>query len=491
MIEKLTEKELKITQEITNIENKIKNLKESLKILQENTNITNINSILFGKLLTLKNEKYFIDEKGNVLRVKENHFEQPSKEEIKEVKALSNSIKVNAVKIGKKIYKTDIKQIEREIETIKQLQNLSQEKSKLLSKKQKIEKQIERLFNLYEKDIIKTLNLKEEDIRILKRAIEFRLINIPYPTNKIEEIPVILSYVKDLKYTKELYDELLKDLGVKKNWIKDLEEAKIIQPEMEVLIKIKKQYVKAKLWNIKTIQEKKEEILKFIQEKQENIQKSKELTRQKIKERLSQIHQELKVKKEVTKEMLKILKLYNPVLVVMFYLYHLNHYAKTEKYEKYKDEIYELKKEALIKAYKENPDLFSLYFIPRGDKIIYCDECREIAYENWKYAGGYKETGYSFGEWLKEEEPCPNCEVIKDYYSLVEFNIKTEIVNFSFHLPYPEVENIFNKKNLKEKYIENAESIKFGRGLEGYEALIVTLKTALKKVKEYVEKTIK
>lgn len=327
---------------------------------------------------------------------------------------------------------------------------------------------------LTEKDIIKTLNLKEEDVRILKRAIEFKLINIPYPADKIEEIPVILSYVEGLRYTKELYEEYLKNLGVKKSWLKELEETGIIKPEMNVVIKIRSKEINAKVWNIKTIQE--EEILKFIEKKREN----KDLARQKLK----QLHQEIKVKKEEIKEMLKTLELYNPVLVVMFYLYHLNHYAKTEKYEKYKDEIYELKKEALIKAYKENPDLFSLHFIPRGDKIIYCDECREIAYEDWKYAG----TGYSFGEWLKKEEPCPNCEVIKDYYSLVEFEIKTEIVNFSFHLPYPEVENIFNKKNLKEKYIENAESIKFGRGLEGYEALIVTLKTALKKVKEYVNK---
>jgi len=151
--------------------------------------------------------------------------------------------------------------------------------------------------------------------------------------------------------------------------------------------------------------------------------------------------------------------------------------------------LYDVKLKALLKVQKSKPELFKLYFIERGDRITYCEECTQVAYENWRNAGGYY-TGFSFGQWLRSfYPPCPECTVEEDYYSLVEFSVETPVAKFCFHLPYPLVKAQFPKENLpKKKEGEEGIFVKYGREIRKYEALVVPLKEAMKKVREFLER---
>jgi len=191
--------------------------------------------------------------------------------------------------------------------------------------------------------------------------------------------------------------------------------------------------------------------------------------------------------RKAIEENLEILNSYHPFLKVAFYLYHANHYAKTEEYEDYQNELYKLKKEVLFKAYKKYPEIFQISFIERGDRVFYCNKCRNKAYREWR--NGY-DIAYFFSEWIMMQEPCKKCIVEKDYYSLVEFRIEMPIAKFNFHLPYPQSKAIFNKENLPKIKLNKEEMfVKFGREITSYEASLVPLEEVVQELKAYLNKS--
>lgn len=116
------------------------------------------------------------------------------------------------------------------------------------------------------------------------------------------------------------------------------------------------------------------------------------------------------------------------VLEICFYLFHLNHYAKT--YPEQSNALYKLKNSVLKKMYRENAGIMDAYYLQGPDrrKIWLCEDCKEAAHA----------SGLSYAQYIQNEYDCPKCSLLsveKEYYSLIEFRIKVDQFRFNFHLP--------------------------------------------------------
>lgn len=122
------------------------------------------------------------------------------------------------------------------------------------------------------------------------------------------------------------------------------------------------------------------------------------------------------------------LNCYAPLLEASFYLFHLNHYAKSCA-EKSK-ECYGLKKQVLKKMIEEYRTLFNITYLlgPDRKKVWLCEDCKSNA----------RKAGIPFPEYARREYHCSKCYVQnleKEYYSLFQFDLALEGHRFSFHLP--------------------------------------------------------
>ena len=338
-------------------------------------------------------------------------------------------------------------------------------------------------------------NLSFSDMKNLEKVMKLGIIEgyewgNPIKAVHLSRLKEAIEEGKNYYFTKELAEKL-SELGLKKNWIYEMEKDGVIQPAGIIEIELKRnKSIDAKLWDIRKINE--EDIKRWIEKKEKEKAINKVIAREKIRNSLREVHSYIRKKREEKEEIIKLLKSYHPFLEIAFYLYHLNHYAKTPKYENYKNKLYRLKKEALLKAYKEYKNLFRILFIERGNKVKLCDVCFEKARRRWYYEGGY-ETGLTLGEWINlYAKTCEYCDVKEDYYSLIEFEIDTSVSRFIFHLPYPEIKNFLDKFRIpKTNYKEEEYFIKYGRQLEKYEALIVPLKEVIKSIENYLSLDIK
>ena len=265
--------------------------------------------------------------------------------------------------------------------------------------------------------------------------------------------------------------------------IKEMEELGIISPVFQVLMEIEGREVPVKVWNISEVDW--ERIQEYVRWKEEKLKESKERRRKNLSRTMKELHEKVRNMKREKEQLITVLKAYHPFLEYALYLYHLNHYAKTPRYAHLRGELYRLKEKVLRKAYNLHSDLFTVAFIERGDRVVYCEECKERAYEEWKSLGGYSWMG-PFGWFLKEFSPCERCTVHEDYYSLVELTIATPLARFTFHLPYPEVKDLFPKDALP-KGEGGEEEVRFGREVKKYEALVYPLKEVKQKLLSFLE----
>lgn len=116
------------------------------------------------------------------------------------------------------------------------------------------------------------------------------------------------------------------------------------------------------------------------------------------------------------------------VLEICFYLFHLNHYAKT--YQEQSKKLYHLKKRVLRKLYGEGNGLLQTRYLLGQDRqqIWLCEDCKDSA----------NAAGLSYVAYLRQGYYCPKCEVQaleKEYYSLFEFQVDAAGYRFTFHLP--------------------------------------------------------
>lgn len=172
-------------------------------------------------------------------------------------------------------------------------------------------------------------------------------------------------------------------------------------------------------------------------------------------------------------------------LLICFYLFHLNHYAK--RYLEQSQELYRLKNRIIRKLYQQHSDLMEAIYLlgPDRKKIWLCDDCKESA----------NAAGMSYVEYLKKGYHCPKCSinsVEKEYYSLVEFRTALEDYRFTFHLP----------RSAVIRWMEDLDSLPqgtrdtghyedsmylYGRPVSKIEERVLPLPVIIQKLHEYLE----
>lgn len=116
------------------------------------------------------------------------------------------------------------------------------------------------------------------------------------------------------------------------------------------------------------------------------------------------------------------------ILKTCFYLFHLNHYAKT--YPESSKDLYSLKSRVLKKMYQEHRGVLKASYLlgPDRQRIWLCEDCKEAS----------RTAGMSYNKYIQNESYCPKCDVQileREYYSLVEFYLKVGDYRFVFHTP--------------------------------------------------------
>jgi hypothetical protein len=158
------------------------------------------------------------------------------------------------------------------------------------------------------------------------------------------------------------------------------------------------------------------------------------------------------------------------LLEISFYLYHLNHYAKSgHQY------LYELKERALkhlVRNYINSPHL-QITLVQGQQRADLCPGCRSRA----------NKLNLSYGEYAKSYEGCPRCRKQKSYYDLFEFNIQYQNHRFSFHTPFSAARKWFPGRNsLPRQYRGHLQEqgLTFGRPITEREARALPMDEVIK-----------
>lgn len=165
------------------------------------------------------------------------------------------------------------------------------------------------------------------------------------------------------------------------------------------------------------------------------------------------------------------------LLKASFYLYHLNHYAKSgHQY------LYELKERVLKK-------LVEVYFHttyievglvqgqPREDL---CPECKARA----------NKYNLSYGDYAKSYGGCPRCSKHKSYYDLFEFNIIYDNHRFSFHTPFSVGRKWFpGEISFPRRYRghRQEQGLTFGRPISEKEAKALPMDEVIENLEDFLE----
>lgn len=163
------------------------------------------------------------------------------------------------------------------------------------------------------------------------------------------------------------------------------------------------------------------------------------------------------------------------LLRTSFFLYHLNHYAKSgEEY------LYDLKEQTLKKMLEEftSQDGLEVILVEGGEKIHLCNSCRAKA----------RSMGLDYVKYKTLHGGCPRCRKENDYYSLFEFRIKYGDHFFCFHTPYQVarawVRNPFEVPR-KKHMPDREEARAFGRAITESEALAVSLEEVVRELEGF------
>lgn len=132
------------------------------------------------------------------------------------------------------------------------------------------------------------------------------------------------------------------------------------------------------------------------------------------------------------------------LLTLCFYLYHLNHYAKT--YTDKSAALYGVKHQVLRKLCGEYPQKIIITYLlgPDRNKVWLCEDCKDSA----------RSAGLSYAAYVKKEMYCSKCYVTpieREYYSLVEFSVIIDDYSFSFHAPRASVQKWIDTAKIPQK----------------------------------------
>lgn len=173
------------------------------------------------------------------------------------------------------------------------------------------------------------------------------------------------------------------------------------------------------------------------------------------------------------------------ILSVCFYLYHLNHYAKSYPEQ---ESLYSLKHQVLRKMYSEYPEkIITTYLIgPDKKRVWLCEDCKESA----------RTAGLSYSDYIKKEMHCSKCYITsteREYYSLIEFLISIDDFEFTFHAPRSSVQKWIDISKLPQSIRQtgkyNDRMYMYGRLITRLEEKIFPLPVILEYLNAYLEKT--
>ncbi len=162
------------------------------------------------------------------------------------------------------------------------------------------------------------------------------------------------------------------------------------------------------------------------------------------------------------------------LLRAAYYLFHLNHYAKSgENY------LYELKERVLaaMTAGFTTADGLQIFFIAGAARVRLCPDCRNRAQEQRK----------SYLEYARLTGGCSNCQRDEDYFSLYEFLVTWDQHRFCFHSPFQ-----IGRKWLKGREIpakegsEREGAYPFGRPISSGEAAAINLAEVVDELEHFL-----
>ncbi len=170
---------------------------------------------------------------------------------------------------------------------------------------------------------------------------------------------------------------------------------------------------------------------------------------------------------------------------ICFYLFHLNHYAKT--YPEQSNALYRLKNKVLARMYQDHPEFMDAIYLlgPDRHKIWLCEDCKEAAHS----------AGISYVSYVKHEFYCPKCsrqQVEKEYFSLIEFKVNLLNYRFTFHLPLSSASAwMHNMDTLPQGVRETGryddKMYLYGRSISRTEEKVFPLNMILEKLNEYLQ----
>ncbi|MGD0153109.1 MAG: hypothetical protein ABSC17_04995 [Thermacetogeniaceae bacterium] len=180
-------------------------------------------------------------------------------------------------------------------------------------------------------------------------------------------------------------------------------------------------------------------------------------------------------KEQFLKAMAEIPERSAVLLRAAYYLFHLNHYAKSgETY------LYDLKERVLaaLASRFTRDDGLQIYFIPGPARVRLCPDCRIRAQEQRK----------SYLEYARLTGGCQNCQRDEDYFSLYEFLIAWDQHRFCFHSPFQ-----IARKWLKDRDVpikegsEREGAYPFGRPISSGEATAVNLAEVVDELERFLD----
>lgn len=169
---------------------------------------------------------------------------------------------------------------------------------------------------------------------------------------------------------------------------------------------------------------------------------------------------------------------------ICFYLFHLNHYAKT--YSEQSNALYRLKNRVLARMYQDRPELMKAVYLlgPDRHKIWLCEDCKEAAHS----------AGLSYVSYVKNELYCPKCsrqQVEKEYFSLIEFQVNLLNYRFTFHLPLASASTWLQNidalpQGVRETGRYDDKMYLYGRSISKIEEKVFPLKMIVEKLNQYL-----
>ena len=165
------------------------------------------------------------------------------------------------------------------------------------------------------------------------------------------------------------------------------------------------------------------------------------------------------------------------LLRACYYLYHLNHYAKTGG-----SYLYDLK-ENVMRVIAQNfadEEGMEISMVEGRHRVELCPSCKNKA----------RRQGRSYVEYARQSGGCKTCRRDKSYYSLFEFSIHCGNYRFCFHTPYPLARKWFPRERQipdRKQADRHEGGFAFGRPITEAEARAVSLDETLEELNSFID----